>query len=91
MAENVLTKEIAEQFLADDASVDLFEFTELDDVAAESLSKDEGILFLDGLGSLPDAAAESLSKHEGWLSLDLDNLSDSAAEVLRRPPRLEDD
>jgi hypothetical protein len=37
MAENVLTKEIAEQFLADEESVDLSEFTELDDEAASSL------------------------------------------------------
>jgi len=58
MAENVLTKEIAEQFLADEDSVDLSEFTELDDDAAESLGKHTGdYLYLDGLTSLSDAAA----------------------------------
>ena len=58
MAENVLTKEIAEQFLADEDSVDLSEFTELDDDAAESLGKRTGdYLYLDGLTSLSDAAA----------------------------------
>jgi len=35
---------------------------------------------------LSDAAAESLGKHEGSLSLDLDELPDSAAEILRQHP-----
>ncbi len=58
MAENVLTKEIAEQFLADEESVDLSEFTELDDEAAESLSKYKGSLSL--WGELPESAAKIL-------------------------------
>jgi hypothetical protein len=37
MTEKRLTKEIAEQFLADDKSVDLREFTEVDDDAAMAL------------------------------------------------------
>jgi hypothetical protein len=76
--EKVLTKEVAEQFLADEDSVDLSEFTVIEDVAAESLSKHEGELYLSGLS---DAAAESLSKHEGeWLDLSgLTSLSDAAA------------
>jgi len=69
MSEKRLTKEIAEQFLADNEPVDLSEFTELDDDAAESLSNYEGDLDLDGLTSVSDAAAESLSKYEGRLSL----------------------
>ena len=36
--EKVLTKEIAEQFIADEDSVDLYEYTKLDDDAAEILS-----------------------------------------------------
>ncbi len=39
MAEKRLSREIAEQFLADEGAVDLNEFTELDDDSAESLSK----------------------------------------------------
>jgi len=39
---------MAEQFLADDESADLIEFAELDDEAAESLSKHEGWLQLGG-------------------------------------------
>ena len=39
--EKVLTKEIAEQFLADEESVSLWEFTAIEDDAAESLSKYE--------------------------------------------------
>jgi hypothetical protein len=77
--EKVLTKEIAEQFLADD-SVDLDEFTAIEDEAAESLSKHEGAsLNLSGLTSLSDAAAKSLSKHEG--DLNLEGLTSNNAEL----------
>ena len=79
----VLTKEIAEQFLADEDSVDLSEFTAIEDKAAESLSKYEGCLFLYGLTSLSEAAAESPSKHAGELYLPLNNLPESAAKILR--------
>ena len=103
----VLTKEIAAQFLVDEDSVELEEFTafedddvarllskaeaglwldgltELSDAAAESLSKYEGSLDLDDLTQLSNTAAKSLSKHEGTLSLNLDNLSESAAQILR--------
>jgi hypothetical protein len=47
--EKVLTKEIVEQFLSDEDSVDLWEFTTIEDAAAESPSKFEGDLLLDGL------------------------------------------
>ena len=57
MTEKRLTKEIAEQFLADDESVDLSEFTEVDDGAAENLSRHRGYLDLNGLTSLSDAAS----------------------------------
>ena len=40
--ENVLTKEIAEQFADDEDAVDITEFTVIEDAAAESLSKVEG-------------------------------------------------
>ena len=80
----VLTREIAEQFLADEDAVDLCVFTHIEDAAAESLSKHEGYrLILNGLTSLSDAAAESLSKHEGGISLSLDNLPESAAAILQ--------
>ena len=62
MAEKRLTKEIAEHFLADEKAVDLSEFTEVDDDAAESLSKHEGDLAFRPL-TLSDEASESLSKH----------------------------
>ncbi len=55
--EKVLTKEIAEQFLADYYSVDLREFTAIEDAAAESLSTYWGWwLYLIGLTELSDAA-----------------------------------
>ena len=87
MPEKRLTKEIAEQ------SVYLSEFTELDDDAAESLSKHEGYLnlYLSGLTSLSDAAAESLSKHEGRLYLRPYNLPASAAEILRQHRSFQND
>ena len=57
--------------------------TELSDAAANSLGQHERILALNGLTSLSDAAAESLSKHGGCLYLTLDNLTASAAQILR--------
>ena len=60
--------------------------TSLSDAAAESLSKHEGPLALNGLTSLSDAAAESLSKHKGdnlWFN-SLTNLSDAASESLSK-------
>ena len=70
MAEKRLTKEIAEQFLADDTSVDLRDFTVIDDEAAEILWVYEGErLHLDGLTSLSDIAARDLREYSGSLSL----------------------
>jgi formylglycine-generating enzyme required for sulfatase activity len=47
--ESLLTKEIAEQFLADPDSVNLSEFTAIEDAAAEMLLEHDGELSLDGL------------------------------------------
>ena len=82
--EQVLTKEIAAQFEADEDSVDLREFATIEGAAAESLSKHKGDLCLSGLTSLSDAAAESLSKHAGGLLLGLTALSNSVAESLSK-------
>ncbi len=87
MAKKRLTIEIADQFLADEDSVDLNEFTEVDDDAAESLSKCEGgWISLNGLTSLSDASAESFGKCKGrQFYLDgLTSLSDAAAESLSK-------
>ena len=81
--EKVLTKEIAEQFLAEEDSVNTDRFTAIDDAAAESLSKHKGSLDLGGLTELSDAAAESLSKFQGCLWLcGLTNMSDAVADHL---------
>ena len=83
MSEEKLTKEIAEQFLEDEDSVDdLYVFSAIADAAAESLSKYEGdYLYLTGLTELSNAGAKSLSKYEGNFFLDgLFELSDAAAE-----------
>ena len=58
--------------------------TKLSDLAADSLSKCKGDLFLDGLSELSDASAESLSKQKGVLSLGLTKLSDASAESLSK-------
>jgi len=88
--ENVLTAKIAEQFLADEDSVDLSKFTAIEVGGAESLSKYEGELDLNGLTILSDAAAESLImasflKHDGDLELTIDPnvLPESALTILR--------
>ncbi len=54
----VLTKEIAEQWIADEDSVDLGGFAMIDDNAAESLSKYKGDLYFKRLRQLSDAAAD---------------------------------
>ncbi len=66
----ILTQKIAKQFLADEDSVGLSEFTSIEDAAAQTLAKHKRTLGLSGLTSLSDAAAESLAKHEGYLWLD---------------------
>ena len=88
---NVLTKEIAEQFLANESSVAISEFTAIEDAAAESLSKHKYSLSLDGLTSLSDAAAESLCGYGGRLNIDLDELPESAADILSKHPSFADE
>jgi len=85
--ENILTKEIAEQFLEDEDSVDLEEFTSIEDDAAETLGEGSASLTanglfqerprlsLDGLTSLSDAAAESLATTCAGETLSLDGLT----------------
>ena len=83
--EKVLTKEIAEQFLADPWSVNLSDRTAIEDSAAEILSKCKVGLNLSGLTSLSDSAAERLSECGNYLWLDgIGCLSDSAAEILSK-------
>ena len=87
----LLTVEIAEKFLADNDSVDLSQFTSIEDAAAEALGKNRGgPLFLNGLTSLSDTAAEALAKHEGvgfnggLYLIGLTSLSDTAAQAMAK-------
>ena len=90
----LLTKEIAEQFLVRGVFSMSYQFTAIEDAAAESLLKRKGRwwgffsppeLDLNGLTELSDAAAESLSKYKGDLRLEgLTELSDAAAESLSK-------
>jgi hypothetical protein len=86
--ERLLTREIAEQFLADEKSVSLSQFTAIEDHAAEVISKSEceDWLCLERVEQLSDAAAESLCKFQGeCLNLNgLETISDAAAASLSR-------
>tara|TARA_Y100000994_G_C15514431_1_gene368934 strand:- start:43 stop:705 length:663 start_codon:yes stop_codon:yes gene_type:complete len=56
----------------------------LSDEAVEALSNFQGArLELPRVRELSDAAAESLNKYKGFLKLNLDNLPESAAQILR--------
>ncbi len=60
------------------------------DTAAERLGKHKKKgLSLWGLTSLSNAAAQSLAAHQGDLGLELDELPDSAAEILRKHPNFQ--
>ena len=64
--ENVLTKEIAEQFLADEDSVDLSEFTAIEDDAAEVLATAKSDrLILSRIRELSENATIALSQFQG--------------------------
>ncbi len=65
---SIIDEELAKAFLDDPDNVVLSEATNITDGAAESLSKHQGDLNLDGLTELSDAAAESLSKHKGQIN-----------------------
>ena len=78
-----ITKEIAAQFLEDNESVYLPDYTKIAGDAAELLTQHTGTLSLDGLRSLSATAAAQLAKHVGTLSMgDLEDLSSEAAENL---------
>lgn len=82
---DVLTKEIATQFLEDPGSVELYDFTEIEGEAAEILSKHEGELDLQALITVSDNAAQSLSQHKGQLVLaEIRYLSLAAANSLAK-------
>ena len=81
----LLTVEIAEQFLADNDSVRLQQFTSIEDAAAEALAKHKGALMLEGLTSISDAAAAALGNHDSNLNLGgLTSISDAQAEAFAK-------
>ena len=82
MSEKLLTKEIAQRFVVSPSSVDLSEYTELDDDAVAILSNGAFELALDGLQDISDPAAAILAKFEGRVSLEgLTSLSGSPGHV----------
>jgi hypothetical protein len=79
----ILTNNIAKQFLKDNDSIHLGEFTVIEPSAAQVLAKHKGELNLSGLTSLSDKSAMELSKHKGLLVLvNLASLSNTGAEAL---------
>jgi len=71
MSEKVLTKEIAEQFIADEYSVDLSQYTSLEEEAAISLSKSDTwqIINLDGVTDLTESIISVFVDHRNLPSL----------------------
>ena len=86
----VITKEIAEQYLADHDSVPLYLFTSMTEAAAESLSKYQGNLNLEGLTEISEGVAESLSKNQGGAIVlsGLTEISEGVAESLSKHQRI---
>ena len=81
--ELVLTKEIAERFVKTPDSVDLSDFTSIEDSAAEIISNYEGQLSLYGLSKLSSKSAKFLSRHKGRLLIcQINHLSLSAAKFI---------
>jgi len=62
--------------------LELNSLTSITDQQTESLSKNKGTLSLYGLTVLSDTAADHLAKHPD-LTINLDNLPESAAQILR--------
>jgi hypothetical protein len=79
----ILTKHIAKQFLKDNDSIHLSEFTVIEPAAAQVLARHTGELKLSGLTSLSEKSAMELCNHKGliWLC-NLKSLSNAAAEAL---------
>jgi hypothetical protein len=70
----VLNKQIAENFMQAALSGHtygryLFDFTSIEDAAAEILAEYPGDLELSSLTTFSDAAAVALAKHEGYISI----------------------
>jgi len=96
-----LSNAAAESLSKGNGNLYLQNLTSLSDAAAESLSKRNKSMIiigsvwvtldLNGLTSLSDTAAESLTKYEGSLVLELDNLPDSAAKILRQHPSFQNE
>lgn len=84
--EQTITKAIAEQYFKARLSVDLTQFTLLDDEAAEIISKKESCgLDLSGLIEISNKTAVSLSRHKDSLFLNgLVNISESVADALSK-------
>ena len=81
--DTVLTKDVAEQFLRDNESVFLSNYTFIQYAAAQILSRHDGELYLWGLTSISENSADVLASHRGDLNLGgLTHLSDKAATSL---------
>ena len=83
----ILTRKIAEQFLNDDESLDLFQFTAIEDQAAKKLAGYPGGLYLDGLMTLSETSAKYLGNEFVGTSLSfgrIEQISDAVIASLSR-------
>lgn len=79
--EAILTRKIAEQFLAESNSVNLSDFSSMEDAAAHVLAE-IGPIALNGLTSLSPTVAKILARSGGLIELNgLTNLSDATAQA----------
>jgi len=85
MKEKLLTKQIAEQFLAGEIE-SFYEYTKIDEAAAEVLAQVEGedqCLSLDSLSFISTQTARSLANFRGFLGLNgLEQISEDVANEL---------
>jgi len=83
-AGKVLTAKIAEKAIARD-DCDLYEYTDIEDAAAEVLARYDGSLSLGGLTHITDSTAKHLGNHKGSLWLNgLHCLSAETANTLSK-------
>lgn len=85
MTTNLLTLQIAKEFLKDPDAFDLRDYETLSDEAAAVIADYEDSLYLSGLTQLSAKSADALSRHKGYIDLNgLTELSDDAALSLSK-------
>ena len=88
-ANEILTNEVARQFIADGYSIDIGKFTAIEDDAVKTLSHSELPLNLEGLKYLSNVAAKNLARNKQILDLSgLESISDATIVYLSKQKRI---